>query len=237
MKIILTLTMLFFCGWNHLNAQCNPPKIFCPSDITIQCGASLDPSNTGTSTSIDGCGLVSTDFTTTASNTGCGYSRTWTVTDENGGSDECTQTITISDVTPPSFDPPANTIVEKPLDFDPVPVGPNIPLHPDLAPALTGLPSNVMDNCTGTLTPQYQDIFEYVGPKTMKGEIIYNVYREWTLVNACGNPALMSSSTQTIEIALPSTIPTIGEWGLIILSLLLISIGVVRVKKRTIELS
>jgi hypothetical protein len=56
-------------------------------------------------------------------------------------------------------------------------------------------------------------------------------------VDACGNPALMNPSTQTIEIALSSTIPAIGEWGLIILSLLLISIGVVSTKNSTIELS
>ncbi len=105
------------------------PAINCPPDVSLLCGESLDPANTGFATATDACGTVVvsyTDFTLT-SGTGSeeGYSRFWTATDGCGNVASCLQTITVPDATAPSVSlvcPPDTTLdftgecaVEEPL--------------------------------------------------------------------------------------------------------------------------
>ncbi|MEO0727622.1 MAG: hypothetical protein AAFZ63_23975 [Bacteroidota bacterium] len=85
------------------------PTIACPADLTIDCGASSDPSNTGMAAGQDLCGgtvdITSTDVFVAGCSAATGIiTRTWTVTNECGLSTSCDQVITIVDNTAPVFD-------------------------------------------------------------------------------------------------------------------------------------
>ncbi|MFZ3275028.1 MAG: hypothetical protein WA143_12275, partial [Lutibacter sp.] len=90
--------------------------ITCPPPITIECDESTDPANTGTATGTvgGGCLLVLTysDSSTKTNNGSCtDYSyvitRTWTAAETSCGAGgapaSCTQTITITDSTAPTW--------------------------------------------------------------------------------------------------------------------------------------
>ena len=85
------------------------PTISCPSDATIKCTESSDPSNTGSATATDNCdpnpGISYGDASTQTSNGSCTDSsytitRTWTATDACGNASSCVQTITVTNVPP-----------------------------------------------------------------------------------------------------------------------------------------
>jgi hypothetical protein len=79
-----------------------PPVITCPADITVDCNDPTDPSFTGYATATDDHD-PDPSITYSDSQTGDVITRTWTVTDECGESDQCVQTITIEDTTPPTL--------------------------------------------------------------------------------------------------------------------------------------
>ncbi len=76
------------------------PTITCPTDATIECNTSIQPSVTGTATGTASCGGIPT-ITHSDNNTPAGCPtpetiiRTWTATDDCGNTATCTQTITI----------------------------------------------------------------------------------------------------------------------------------------------
>ncbi|WP_418639027.1 DUF7507 domain-containing protein [Winogradskyella sp.] len=90
------------------------PNLTIPSDITIECSSSIDPTATGTATGIDSCGNVTISYNDT-SVADCGntekITRTWTATDECGNNTSLNQIITIEDTTPPTIDIPASQIM------------------------------------------------------------------------------------------------------------------------------
>jgi hypothetical protein len=79
-----------------------------PANVTVQCSASTDPSNTGTAAANDNCDTsVTVAYAdTTAAGTGNNsvITRVWTATDDNSNSTTHTQTITVVDTTPPVAD-------------------------------------------------------------------------------------------------------------------------------------
>src|SRR5439155_368307 len=82
------------------------PVITCPPDKQLQCGASTDPSSTGTATATDNCGgAVSISHTDTGTAAGCsgaaGIDRTWKATDGCNNTATCVQHITFVDTTAP----------------------------------------------------------------------------------------------------------------------------------------
>ena len=96
-----------------------PPTIHdCAADITIECTASTDPTNTGITTATDNCDaapvVTSMDVTMEGA---CAQEytidRTWTATDACGNTSTCLQTITIEDSTPPTI-----TIVQQILPLN-----------------------------------------------------------------------------------------------------------------------
>ena len=82
-----------------------PPSITCPPDITLQCGDSTDPDNTGEPTASDDCTAPVVDFSDETSSAGCpgefSITRTWIATDACGNTSTCIQLITIEDETAP----------------------------------------------------------------------------------------------------------------------------------------
>jgi hypothetical protein len=77
--------------------------ITCPADKQVECGSSTDPSFTGTPTVTGGCTASHSDsFAPGCGNTGV-ITRTWSVTDAQGLTTSCTQTITIVDTTLPTI--------------------------------------------------------------------------------------------------------------------------------------
>jgi len=160
------------------------PVITCPTDITIECGQSTDPANTGTATAVDNCdtGPSVTYSDATAGNT---ITRTWTATDACGNSDNCVQTITIDDTTPPVITCPANVTIECDESTD---------------PANTGT-ATATDNCDSSPTVTYTDS-ETAGNCPQEKTIT----RTWTATDADDNSA---SCQQTITVV-DDTAPVIS---------------------------
>ncbi len=83
-----------------------PPEIFCPKDASIECDESTDPQNTGFPSVKDNCSSkifpeYSDEVTPGKCEGDLFIVRTWTAQDACGNSASCTQTITVSDTTPP----------------------------------------------------------------------------------------------------------------------------------------
>ncbi|MDX2176701.1 MAG: HYR domain-containing protein [Candidatus Sumerlaeia bacterium] len=86
------------------------PIAFAPLPVTIECGESTDPSNTGEPfIEFDACGIASNTFDDSFSGDSCvgQIERTWTIIDNGGNSTQVSQTITIEDTTAPTADVPA----------------------------------------------------------------------------------------------------------------------------------
>jgi hypothetical protein len=88
------------------------PLITCPADVMVDCSAPTDPGHTGSATATDDCsGVASITHADAVANGNCAgsrvISRTWTATDNCGNSSSCVQTISVSDMTPPTIHCPA----------------------------------------------------------------------------------------------------------------------------------
>jgi len=149
------------------------PVITCPPPITVPCGSSTDPSETGTATGMDNCTAVDQLIISYSDQPGEGaLSRTWTVKDLVGNMAMCTQIITIVDnIAPVITCPPAITV----------------PCGSSTDPSETGTATG-MDNCTaaGQLIISYSD---------QPGEGALS--RTWTAKDLVGN---MAMCTQIITI-------------------------------------
>jgi len=106
------------------------PVITCPADVTIECSASTDPSNTGSATATDNCtspGAIAISHSDVTSGSGCSASiaRTWTAEDAAGNSATCVQTISLQDTTAPALSGvPANVNLQCSSDLPGEPSAP-----------------------------------------------------------------------------------------------------------------
>ncbi|WP_020538438.1 T9SS type A sorting domain-containing protein [Lewinella cohaerens] len=85
----------------------DPTITTCPADLIVECGMPTDPSATGTATADDDCPAAPIVGFSDSFDPSCGsgtglITRTWTATDECGGTASCVQFINIVDTTPPN---------------------------------------------------------------------------------------------------------------------------------------
>jgi hypothetical protein len=142
-----------------------PPVITCPGAVTVECGQSTAPSQTGYATATDNCD-ASPDITYADVLNGVVITRTWTATDDGGNSSQCQQTITIEDTTPPVITCPANTAVECDASTDPGSTG----------------SATATDNCDANPSITYADS-EAAGSCAQAKTIT----RTWTATDGAGN--------------------------------------------------
>ncbi|GLR16099.1 T9SS type A sorting domain-containing protein [Portibacter lacus] len=158
-------------------ACCLPPTIDCPSDVTIQCDDSDDPSFTGEPTTGEGCGEITVTYEDSDEAGECDneriITRTWKAKDADNNYITCEQIITIVDTEGPEFEtPPADITISCLSD---------LPEAEEL---------NWTDNCDGEGS--------VLGEDESDGETCpETITRTWSYTDACGNPGSVS---QTITI-------------------------------------
>ena len=149
------------------------PVITCPSNVTVDCNESTDPSSTGSASAVDACGMTTIEYLDGPTTGDCPMSfvRTWTATDDCGNTSTCDQTISIDDNDAPTFtDVPSDLTLDC---SDPVPA----------------TDATATDVCSGTVTVTQNDV--------TAGECPTVITRTFTATDACGNSA---TATQTITI-------------------------------------
>ncbi|MFL1013581.1 HYR domain-containing protein, partial [Flavisericum labens] len=91
------------------------PSITPPTNVTVECGNSTEPADTGIATGQDNCGDVTITYTDNET-ANCGNTktieRTWKATDECGHFTNAIQTITVEDTTPPVLTLPSDVTIE-----------------------------------------------------------------------------------------------------------------------------
>src|SRR5690606_36217647 len=159
--------------------MCCALEITCPAEITIACGTSIDPSVTGMPVVDRSCGNTSFVYSDSAMSSCLNgvkmFTRTFTVTDEQGNTETCTQIINITDLVNPVFNE------ALPQDIT-VSCASEVPA----AVALTAT-----DNCGNAIVTFVQD--------SVAGTCVndFTVIRTWTATDACGNT---TTHTQTITV-------------------------------------
>ena len=158
------------------------PELTCPSDVTIECDESTDPSNTGDLTGVsDNCDpdpeVVGGGATTQGNDPdNCDFynytiTRFWRVEDACGNFNECVQVITVKDTEKPELTCPSDVTIE---------------CDESTEPSNTGIPTNVSDNCD--LSPDVTKTDE--STQTNNGSCTDNQFtitRTWRVEDACGN--------------------------------------------------
>lgn len=155
------------------------PSISCPVGITINCGDSIDPTNTGQATAMSSCAIAApptySDMVVAGTQPDCyTIDRTWTA-----GTATCVQTITIED----NIDPVLSGIpTDVTVDCD------NIPS--------VGSPT-ATDNCA---TPgiTFSETDTQGGDPTLCSYYDYTITRTWTASDNCMNTDV-ESQTITVE--------------------------------------
>jgi uncharacterized repeat protein (TIGR01451 family) len=156
-------------------------ELTCPADVTIQCGESTDPSNTGWATAIGNCNPEVTYSDSISGTCPTIVTRTWTATDDSGNVANCIQIITVVDNTPPVLTVPADVVVGygEPTD-----------------PAHTGW-ATATDNCDPNPEVTYSDSWCWVCCSDQ-------LTRTWTATDACGN-----STSAVQKITAPDNTPPV----------------------------
>lgn len=167
------------------------PVIACPANVTIECGDSTLPTNTGAATASDNCDASPAVGYSDSSAGSCPevITRTWTATDACGNSSSCDQTITVQDTTAPTVTPPANQTVEC-----------------DGAGNLAAFAAwqagaTASDVCSGPLPATYVQDSDVPG---CGGTHVITAH--WTATDACGNVGASVSRTFTIADTTPPMI-------------------------------
>ncbi len=186
-----------------------PPAITCPPDTDMECSDSSNPDinpalghatspgdNCSTADEID---IYFFDATDQGLN-GCDafnytITRTWFASDVCDNINSCTQTITVSDTTPPTITCPAVSTISCDASTDPASIG---------TPTIT-------DNCDSGIQATYTDVV--VAGNACASS--YSIERTWTAEDVCGNPStclqtiLVTDNTAPVITCPPSSFATL----------------------------
>jgi hypothetical protein len=146
------------------------PTLVCPPDKTVECGTdwAFDPPSGLTDACTGGSVFVRAASTVTNFGAFCdgtySMTRTWAATDACGNTTQCSQTVQVSDLTPPAITCPADQWVDlhQAWEFDP--------------PTATDLCGEVILTADAPVTN--------AGPRGA-----WRVTRAWTATDGCGNAA------------------------------------------------
>ncbi len=163
-----------------------PVLIGVPADTIVNCSDGIPAPAMVTAT--DNClagPVVTFQENSNQTNTGAcsDYSyiitRTWTATDTCGNQSTATQVISVVDLEPPVFSPPADTLLACGAPTDTASTG-------------SLLPSMISDNCSTDFTITFSDAITPQGCSSN-----YDILRTWTVTDVCNNS---SSATQLIMV-------------------------------------
>ena len=160
-----------------------PPVITCPAALTVSCASAVPAPNTALVTATDNCaGAVTITFISDViSNQTCAnrylVTRTYRATDVCGNFADCTQTITVNDVTPPVITCPAAVTVSC----------------ASAVPAPNTALVTATDNCAGAVTITF--VNDVISGQTCPNR--YTVTRTYRATDVCGNS---STCTQIITV-------------------------------------
>jgi hypothetical protein len=157
------------------------PTFTVPIDFTVfageNCSYDANPGITGSPTNVmDNCDVTLLPFPSdvTAQGTCQGQTiitRTWTLMDDCLNMTTHVQTITVKDVTPPTFTAPGNTIIAKDANC-----------NYNASVGVTGDVINEHDECDPTIDAVPSDV---TAQGSCQGEVI--ITRTWTATDDCGN--------------------------------------------------
>jgi hypothetical protein len=143
-----------------------PPTITCPSPVSVECLEDIPPADVPSVTVSDNCDSSPIvqhveDRPLTGGPCGGTIDRIYRATDASGNYRECTQTITVSDVTQPSITCPGPVTVEceadvPPADINSVTAADNC----DVSPTISHVGDSPLSGgpCGGTITRTYRAI-------------------------------------------------------------------------------
>ena len=183
------------CTFDVIVQDTTPPTISCPSNVTVECGQSTDPSSTGTATASDTCDANPTvTFTDAVSGTWPQIiTRTWKATDASSNSVTCVQTITIQDTTPPVISCPPDKQLQCGDSTD---------------PSNTGT-ATATDTCSTNVTISYTDAAGLANCTGKPG-----IDRTWKATDAAGNSSTCVQHITYVDTTAPTvTVPAGSNLG------------------------
>lgn len=153
-----------------------PPYIYCPSNVVIECGESIHPDNPYVSAAhvSDNCDTSPlVDYYDSQDDGSCWYglqvTRVWYAIDDCGNYAECTQYITIIDTQAPVLSVPPDITVQ---------------CDESTNPSNTGC-ATAIDSCSSKRTITHED--EYPSAGGPSGCYGYTIIRHWTATDQCDN--------------------------------------------------
>lgn len=168
-----TWTVTDSCGLSNSCEQLitvqdvTPPTIVCDADVTAACDQPADAAVPGQPEVSDDCDSSVTLTFEDQPAEGCpsAITRVWTATDDCGNTSTCSQTVRISDSTPPQLACPPDITIDCQSPTD---------------PEFTGFAS-AQDTCDATPEIVYSD-----QPADGRGS---ELIRTWIAIDSCGNAA------------------------------------------------
>jgi len=174
------------------------PVITCPADLNEECIGDVPPAFTtftdfinGGGSATDNCGLVISTFGYTETDNGTcprTITRTYEIADSCGNTGQCVQTITVTDITPPTASSPAPLSVDCVADV----------LAPDV-----NVITDEADNCPAAI------VVDFVSDVSDGATCPETITRTYSVTDGCGNVTLV---TQTITVD-DDVLPTASNPG------------------------
>ena len=140
------------------------------TDEADNCSTGLQATYTDATNATDPCAVVIT--------------RTWSLTDNCGNTTTHPQTITVVDLTVPTFTAPANIQISCEQD--------------DLNPTITGDVTDEADNCSTGLQATYTDATNATDPCAVV------ITRTWSLTDNCGNTTTHPQTITVVDLTVPT---------------------------------